>query len=116
GDGRTCMIARFFVDTNILIHAYDLRDPTKRARALELLARLGQRGVGVISTQVLAEFFLTVTRRTGGPILSDGEAYARLENYIQSWSVVDVTPLVVLEAARGVVSTGSATGTGSSGL
>jgi predicted nucleic acid-binding protein len=55
---------------------------------------------GVISTQVLAEFFVTVTRKITAPLSVD-EAYQRLANYIQIWPVVDLTSLIILEAARG---------------
>ena len=57
----------------------------------------------MISTQVLAEFFVTVTsaRKFSSP-MSAAESYEHLQDYISSWEVVDVTALIVLEAARGV--------------
>jgi len=95
------MSGRVFVDTNVLVYAYDRSEPEKQRRALEVLDRLAVTGVGVISTQVLAEFFVAVTRRIAAP-LSVVEAYERVENYLQAWDVLDVTGMVVLEAARGV--------------
>jgi len=95
------MSDRVFVDTNVLVYAYDRSEPEKQRRALEVLDRLTIRGAGVISTQVLAEFFVAVTRKIPAP-LSVSEAYERIRNYLRSWAVVDVTGLIVLEAARGV--------------
>ena len=57
------MNGNIFVDTNILVYAYDRSEPEKQGRAVEVLDRLATRGAGVISTQVLAEFFVTVTRK-----------------------------------------------------
>lgn len=49
----------------------------------------------------MSEFYTAVTRKISLP-LSPADAYQRLENYQQSWEVFDVTPEIVLEAARGV--------------
>jgi predicted nucleic acid-binding protein len=95
------MSDRGLLDTNVLVYAYDRSAPEKQQRALELLDRLVTTGAGVISTQVLAEFFVTVTRKIPAP-LSVAEGYERIRNYMQVWSVLDVTPLIVLEAVRGV--------------
>ena len=95
------MNGSIFVDTNVLVYAYDRSEPEKQGRALEVLDRLATRGTGAISTQVLAEFFVAVTRKLPAP-LSVSEGYERLENYLQAWTVLDLTGMIVLEAARGV--------------
>ncbi len=95
------MNGRTLVDTNVLVYAYDRSEPAKQRRALEVLDRLAMGQTGVLSTQVLAEFFVAVTRKIPAP-LSAEEAYERVHNYLQSWHVLDVTGMVVLEAARGV--------------
>jgi len=95
------MSDRVFVDTNVLVYAYDRSEPEKQRQALYVLDRLAMSGVGVISTQVLSEFFVAVTRKIAAP-LSAGEAYQRIKNYLQSWTVLDLTGMIVLEAARGV--------------
>ena len=51
-----------------LVYAYDLRDPAKRARALDLLTDAMESETGVVSAQVLSEFFNTVTRRISNPL------------------------------------------------
>ena len=92
---------KVFVDTNVIVYAYDRSEPGKQKRALEILSPLAMTGAGVISTQVLAEFFVAVTRKLSVP-LKVQEAYERLKNYLQSWTVVDITAMIVQEAARGV--------------
>lgn len=95
------MSGRVFVDTNVLVYAYDRSEPEKQKRALEVLDHLAIYRIGIISTQILAEFFVSVTRKIAVP-LNVNEAYERIKNYWQSWTVVDLTGMIVLEAARGV--------------
>ena len=95
------MNARAFVDANVLVYAYDRSEPAKQQRALDLLDRLASTGAGAISTQVLAEFFVAATRKIAAP-LSIEDGYERIKAHLQVWTVLDVTPLIVLEAARGV--------------
>ncbi len=56
---------------------------------------------GVLSTQVLSEFFVVVTRKLASPLTVD-EAAERVENLSRIWTVAEITPLVVIEAAGGV--------------
>lgn len=92
---------RVFVDTNVLVYAYDRSEPYKQAVAFNLLEDLIQRDAGLISTQVLAEFFVSITRKLEVS-LSPGQAYESIKNYLLSWAVADMNSLIVLEAARGV--------------
>ena len=97
------MTVKFFVDSNILIYAYDTSNPDKQTAALGILDQLATSGTGVVSTQVLAEFFVTVAENQGFPgALSVDQAINRVQNYIQAWEVVEVTGMIVLEAIRGV--------------
>jgi predicted nucleic acid-binding protein len=95
------MTVNFLVDTNVLVYAYDRTEPVKQRRAVALLRQMPYRGVGAISTQILAEFYNAITRRLKEK-LSAAEAYERLQNLEQSWPIVNITPAIVLEAARGV--------------
>ena len=96
------MTAKFFVDTNILVYIYDRSEPAKQKLAEALYDRLTLNSRGVISTQIMAEFFNATTRRLTQPLPPE-VAYRRLENYQRSWEVVNMTPTIVLEAARGVI-------------
>jgi predicted nucleic acid-binding protein len=57
------MSARSFFDTNILIYADDKASPAKQRRALDLVAEHRRARTGVVSLQVLQEYFVTVTRK-----------------------------------------------------
>jgi predicted nucleic acid-binding protein len=57
------MSDRSFFDTNILVYADDKAAPAKQRRAIELVALHRRAGTGVLSLQVLQEYFVTVTRK-----------------------------------------------------
>jgi len=57
------MSVRSFFDTNVLIYTDDKAFPAKQRRALELLAQHRRERSGVVSLQVLQEYFVTVTRK-----------------------------------------------------
>ena len=57
------MSVRSFFDTNVLIYTDDRATPAKQRRALELVAEHRLAGTGVVSLQVLQEYFVTVTRK-----------------------------------------------------
>lgn len=95
------MTGKYLVDTNLLVYAYDRSEPEKQAKAVELLDALIKNGSGILSPQVLSEFYTVVTRKLAAP-LTPQEAYTSISNYIRSWNMVDLTSLVVLEAVRGV--------------
>jgi len=57
------MPARSFFDTNVLIYADDQAVPAKQQRALDLVAEHRRAKTGVVSLQVLQEYFVTVTRK-----------------------------------------------------
>ena len=59
------MSGREFIDTNVLVYADDARDPEKRARARDLIRNLLLERRGVVSLQVLQEFFAAATRKLG---------------------------------------------------
>ena len=56
---------RSFLDTNVLVYTDDEDSPEKQRRAMELFAALRRRRSGVVSTQVLQEYFVTATRKLG---------------------------------------------------
>ena len=58
---------RAFVDTNVLVYAVDTASPKKRERARHVLADADPRDLAV-SSQVLAEFYVVVTRKLARPM------------------------------------------------
>lgn len=65
------MTAPVFVDTNVFVYARDSRDPLKQQRAMAWLEQLWRSGLGRTSTQVLSEYFVTVTRKLAHPMQPD---------------------------------------------
>jgi predicted nucleic acid-binding protein len=61
------MAARSFLDTNVLVYTDDERSPQKQEASLALLALCRQGSSGVVSSQVLQEYFVTATRKLGVP-------------------------------------------------
>jgi predicted nucleic acid-binding protein len=59
----TSTIYKSFIDTNILIYALDQADPVKQQKARALLKTLQEKESGVISTQVLQEFYVVSTTK-----------------------------------------------------
>ena len=60
-------MARAFLDTNVLVYADDADAGTKRDKAQALLISALTTGDGVISTQVLQEYFSVATRKLSVP-------------------------------------------------
>ncbi len=58
-------MSKIFVDTNVWAYAVDASAGEKRTNARKSLNRLGTQLSGVLSTQVLQEFYVTATRKLG---------------------------------------------------
>ena len=71
GRAKTCTTAdhvRTFVDTNVLVYLFDAGQPAKQQTAREIVAGLARAGTLVVSSQVLNEFYVTVTRKLQEPL------------------------------------------------
>ena len=80
------MSDRVFVDTNILVYAHERGAGAKHDRAKALVSRLWQERSGLISTQVLQEFYINLRRKAKNPV-SWEEAKRLLQDYLR-WEVV----------------------------
>lgn len=87
-----------FVDTNILVYAEDRDAGSKHTIARDLVADLWRSGEGVLSIQVLQEFFVTVTRKMSRPLPPE-EALVIIEQYL-TWRVVENTGDLLLASIR----------------
>lgn len=76
---------RQFVDTNILVYAHDKSAGAKHERAVALVTELWEAGNGCLSTQVLQEFYVTVTRKVARPLAS--ETAAQIIADLGNWRV-----------------------------
>ena len=77
---------KVFLDTNVIIYAYDSSAGKKHEVAREVLTELWESGLGVISTQVLQELFINVTKKIPKPIDID-LAKGIIEDFLR-WDVV----------------------------
>lgn len=59
------MAGRSFIDTNVLVYSDDGGEPRKQEIALALLERCRRKSSGVVSSQVLQEYFAAATRKLG---------------------------------------------------
>ncbi len=87
------MARRSFLDTNVLVYSVDQADPAKQETALGLIARHARERTGVISTQVLQEFFSAATRKLG---IAPLEARQQLREF-RIFDIVQVTPEIIEE-------------------
>jgi len=94
-------MAVMLIDTNVLVYAHDRGEFAKQGRAIEALDRLQLAGDGRLSAQCLGEFFCAATRGPH-PKLTVAEASLQVERLASSFPVLEITPLIVLEAMRGV--------------
>jgi predicted nucleic acid-binding protein len=86
--------ARFFIDTHVFVYADDAGNADKRARALGIVDHAVRSGLGVISTQVLLEFYAVATRKLA---VSPELARAKVA-LLSRMDVVEVSPSDVLGA------------------
>ncbi len=91
------MSDRTFVDTNVLIYAHDVDAKAKHDVAKAALRELWHQRSGVLSTQVLQEFYVNVTRKIATPLPKDA---ARLVVSAYSIWCSDITPQEIAAAFR----------------
>lgn len=91
------MSGKTFVDTNVLIYAHDVDAGPKREIAKSAIRELWSERTGLLSTQVLEEFYVNVTRKIASP-LSKISARAVISSY-ESWCI-QTTLIDVLTAFR----------------
>ena len=91
------MSDRSFIDTNVLVYAHDRDASPKNAIAVALLRELWANRLGVVSMQVLHEFYVNVTRKIASPLSKD---FAR--RVVSSYGMwcVETTPIEISAAFR----------------
>jgi predicted nucleic acid-binding protein len=91
------------VDTNVLVHHFDPRQPGKQRRARELLRRGIEGESLLLSHQAVVEFVAAVTRPVSGghPLLSWPEAVRETEELCDQFTVLLPDEMVLRTALRG---------------
>jgi predicted nucleic acid-binding protein len=85
---------RYFVDTNVLLYAYDKFDSVKRAQAKQWLAMLWGAANCAVSWQVLQEFYSNAVRKFSVPPI----AAQNLVRFMAEWNLPNVT-IALIERA-----------------
>ena len=85
-----------FVDTNVLVYAEDADAGPKQIFAQSLLSELWKNHQGVLSVQVLQEFYVTVTRKLPKPLPPE-KAGEIVREYL-AWTVVTGSPNLLTSA------------------
>jgi predicted nucleic acid-binding protein len=91
------MSDKTFVDTNVLIYAHDVDARVKHETAKNVLRELWSQRTGALSTQVLQEFYVNVTRKIAKPL---PKAEARV--VVNSYSIwcIETTAAEIADAFR----------------
>jgi predicted nucleic acid-binding protein len=89
-------VDRTFVDTNIIVYAYDRSAGLKHQKARKILVDLWKSGLGVVSTQVIQEFFVTVTRKLPKPM--EPKSAKRVVSDLLMWNHVRIEGPMILDA------------------
>jgi predicted nucleic acid-binding protein len=92
------MTDRVFVDTNVLVYAHDADAGEKHAAAAQAVADLWESRRGILSTQVLQELHITLTRKVTSPVTGN---FARrlIRNYL-TWELVLNDGAIILHAGE----------------
>jgi predicted nucleic acid-binding protein len=91
------MSDKTFVDTNVLIYAHDVDAKAKHEAAKRALHGLWNERTGVLSMQVLQEFYVNVTRKIPHPLSKES---ARLVVSTYTTWCIGTTPAEIASAFR----------------
>jgi predicted nucleic acid-binding protein len=92
------MTSKTFVDTNILVYAHDLDAGNKHLIAKEALTELWESRSGVVSTQVLQELYVTLTRKIPTPL--ERPIVRRIVKNYTNWEVVINDANIIIQASE----------------
>jgi predicted nucleic acid-binding protein len=90
------MNAKAFVDTNVLVYAHDASAVEKHEIAKSLIDELWIEKTGVLSTQVLQEFYVTVRRKVPKPV-NISTAKRWISDYL-NWTIIENDGITLLRA------------------
>jgi predicted nucleic acid-binding protein len=88
------MPARVFLDANVLVYAQDAGSPAKQRKSREIIEEFAKSADGVISTQVMQEFYVAATRKLGVPPLA---AKGVLKTFAV-FEIVQISPTLIHDA------------------
>jgi predicted nucleic acid-binding protein len=87
-------MSKVFIDTNILVYSMDNYDKAKQERSRNFIKTLLSDQLGVISTQVMQEFYITATKKLNvDPLIVKDILHS-----FQRFETVIITPEIIKEA------------------
>jgi predicted nucleic acid-binding protein len=87
-------MSKIFIDTNILVYSMDSHEPEKRDKSRSLLKKVVNDFTGVISTQVMQEFYVAGTSK----LKADPLTLKNILHAMERFEVVIITPEIIKEA------------------
>jgi predicted nucleic acid-binding protein len=93
------MNGKFFLDTNVFVYLFDTTAPAKAKKAARLVRDAVDTGKGIVSYQVVQEFFNVALRRFAHP-MSGAEAEQYLITVFRPLLAVHSSPSLYVEALR----------------
>jgi predicted nucleic acid-binding protein len=93
------MNGKFFLDTNVFVYLFDTTAPAKAKKAARLVRDVVDTGKGIVSYQVVQEFFNVALRRFAHP-MSGAEAEQYLITVFRPLLAVHSSPALYVEALR----------------
>jgi predicted nucleic acid-binding protein len=93
------MNGKFFLDTNVFVYLFDTTAPAKAKKAARLVRDAVDTGKGIVSYQVVQEFFNVALRRFAHP-MSGAEAEQYLITVFRPLLAVHSSPALYVEALR----------------
>ena len=93
------MSGRFFLDTNIFVYSFDTSSPKKAVQSTKLIRSAIETRGGIVSYQVVQEFFNVALRRFAKP-MSTADAEQYLSTTFRPLLSVHSSPALYGEALR----------------
>jgi predicted nucleic acid-binding protein len=87
------MSDRYFLDTNVFVYSFERSSPAKARRATDLIHQAITTGMGIVSYQVVQEFFNVALKRFEIPLTP-----AEAEQYL----AVVFRPLLAVHSSQGL--------------
>ncbi len=85
------MTSKTFIDTNIFVYSLDKANPEKQQQARGLLTAVKNSGTGVVSTQILQEFYVVST----GKLNVDKSLAKRITLSLTNFDLITVDKAII---------------------
>jgi predicted nucleic acid-binding protein len=87
---------KIFLDTNVIVYAHDRSSGKKNTIAIEIMEYLWERKKGVISVQVMQEFYVCVTTKILKPLPL--KVAGNILEYLLNWDLIINDEYITIKA------------------